>query len=74
MLVLNELERLWKEAVVTYLNVLSWHLAGETEGNHDKPQDSRSVGLDLKLGHQIQRDANHSTTMFNPQALQMQYT
>jgi hypothetical protein len=31
----NEQERIWKEAVVTYCKVLSRHLPGGTEENHE---------------------------------------
>jgi hypothetical protein len=27
----NELERMWKEAIIALFKVLSWHLPGETE-------------------------------------------
>jgi hypothetical protein len=27
----DELERMWKEAVMTYMKVLSWHMSRETE-------------------------------------------
>jgi hypothetical protein len=32
----NHLERIWKEVVMAYLKVLSWHLPGGTEENHEK--------------------------------------
>jgi hypothetical protein len=31
----NELERMWKEAVMTYFKVLSQKMPGGTEGNHE---------------------------------------
>jgi hypothetical protein len=34
----NELEGMWKEAVVALLKVLFRHLPGGTEENYDKPQ------------------------------------
>jgi hypothetical protein len=37
---MNELERIWKEAVVALLKALSWNLLGRTEENDEKPQDS----------------------------------
>jgi hypothetical protein len=33
----NELERTWKEAVMTYLKIMSQHVSGETEENHETP-------------------------------------
>jgi hypothetical protein len=34
-----ELERVWKEAAVTLIKtIISWHLHGETEENHEKHQ------------------------------------
>jgi hypothetical protein len=38
MIVNNELERMWKETVVAQFKVLSRHLPGGTEGNHEKTQ------------------------------------
>jgi hypothetical protein len=34
----NESQKIWKEAVVDYFKVLSWHLPGGTEENHKKSQ------------------------------------
>jgi hypothetical protein len=34
----DELERMWKEAVVALFKVLSRHLPGGSEENHEKPQ------------------------------------
>lgn len=36
----NEFERMWKKAVVPYLEVLSRRFPGGTEKNNDEPQDS----------------------------------
>jgi hypothetical protein len=36
MILNNELERMWKEAVVAQFNVLSHHLLGGTEEYHNK--------------------------------------
>jgi hypothetical protein len=38
MIVNNELERKWKEAVVAQFKVLSRHLPGGTKENHEKSQ------------------------------------
>jgi hypothetical protein len=48
----NELERVWKEAIVTYFKILPRHLTGGTEENHGKPQsqDIRSPDCDLNPG------------------------
>jgi hypothetical protein len=46
----KELERKWKEAVVAQLTVLSRHLSGGTEENHEKPHNSRSPGRDSNPG------------------------
>jgi hypothetical protein len=35
---LNEMERIWKEAVVAYLRYYIQHLAGWTRENHGKPK------------------------------------
>jgi hypothetical protein len=42
----DELERMWKEAVVFKFKVLSWYLS-RTEENHKTSQDSRPPGRDL---------------------------
>jgi hypothetical protein len=34
----DELENIWKEAVVTYFNFLPRHLPGRKEENHEEPQ------------------------------------
>jgi hypothetical protein len=34
----DELERMWKEAVMAYFKVLSRHFPGGTEENHEKPR------------------------------------
>jgi hypothetical protein len=36
MIVNNKLERIWKEAVIAYVKVLSQHFAGVTEDENDK--------------------------------------
>jgi hypothetical protein len=33
----NELERMWKEAVIAEFKELSWHFPGQTEKNYDTP-------------------------------------
>jgi hypothetical protein len=33
---INELERIWKEAVMVQFKVLSWHLPGGIEETHEK--------------------------------------
>jgi hypothetical protein len=40
----NELEKIWKEVVLTYFKVLSWHLIEATEKNHEHPK-LRLAGL-----------------------------
>jgi hypothetical protein len=37
MIVVDELGRKWKEAIVTYFKVLFRHFSGEGEGNHENP-------------------------------------
>jgi hypothetical protein len=44
----DELERIWKEVVVAYFKVLSWHLPGGTEKNHKKTS-VRIAGLWAKI-------------------------
>jgi hypothetical protein len=39
----NELERIWKEVVMVEFKVLSQHVPGGTEEDHEKPQDSWSL-------------------------------
>jgi hypothetical protein len=46
MIVFVELERVWKEMVMTYLKVLSQHLPGGTEENHE----NRILSLPLTFG------------------------
>jgi hypothetical protein len=62
----NKLERMRKEAVVTYLKVLCRRLPGGTEVNHENvSQCSRLRGLNLNLGPRIQsRSVKHSTATF----------
>jgi hypothetical protein len=38
MIVNNELERMWKEVVMSLFEVLYRYLLGGTEENHEKPQ------------------------------------
>jgi hypothetical protein len=38
MIVNNELERMWEEAVMAQFKVISWHSPGGTDENHEKPQ------------------------------------
>jgi hypothetical protein len=38
MIMNNNLERIWKEAVLAQFKVLSRHLPGSTEENHKEPQ------------------------------------
>jgi hypothetical protein len=46
----NELQRIWKEAVVAQFKVLPRHLPAGTEENHEKlSQCSRSSGQDLSI-------------------------
>jgi hypothetical protein len=33
----NELERLWKDAVVTGFDILSWHLSGTAKESYENP-------------------------------------
>jgi hypothetical protein len=37
----DELEIIWKEAVMAYFEVLSWHFLGGTEENSEIPQDTQ---------------------------------
>jgi hypothetical protein len=37
-MMVNELERIWKEAVMVYFKLLSWHLRGGTEENNENPK------------------------------------
>jgi hypothetical protein len=41
---------MWKEVVMVYLEVLSWHLPGGTVKTHEKPYESWSAGCDLNPG------------------------
>jgi hypothetical protein len=51
MIVNNELERMWKEAVMASFKVLSKHLPGGPEEKHEHlSQDSPSLGQELNLG------------------------
>jgi hypothetical protein len=43
-------ERIRKEAILASLKVLSWHLLGETEENHRRPQESRYYGRGWNWG------------------------
>jgi hypothetical protein len=41
----DELERMWKEAVIAYFKVISLqHLPRGTKENHESPQDSQYSG------------------------------
>jgi hypothetical protein len=46
----NELEWMWKKAVVAYFEI-SWNLPGGTEENHKILHDNLSPGHDLRQGH-----------------------
>jgi hypothetical protein len=47
----NQLERMWKEAVMAQFKVLSWHLPGGIEENYKNlTQYSLSLGQDLNAG------------------------
>jgi hypothetical protein len=46
----DELERTWNEVTWPNFKVLSRHLPGETEENHNLSQGSRSPGRDLNQG------------------------
>jgi hypothetical protein len=47
----DELERIWKEAVLALFQVLSQHLTGELRKLMENlSQDSQSPGRDLNLG------------------------
>jgi hypothetical protein len=39
----NQLERIWKEAVMVLFKVLSWHLPGGNTENHTKSQSGYMV-------------------------------
>jgi hypothetical protein len=45
----NELERIWKEVITAYFKVVSRHLPGGTDENHENSQGSLSPGRDLRL-------------------------
>jgi hypothetical protein len=48
----DDLERMWKEAAVAKFKMLSQHLLGGAEENHENlNQDSQSPGRDLNPGH-----------------------
>jgi hypothetical protein len=43
MIMNGDLERMWKEEVMAYFKVSSWHLPGGTEEYHKKPQFGQLV-------------------------------
>jgi hypothetical protein len=43
----DELERMWKEAVVAYFKALSWHVPEDSTENHKKPL--RIASLQAKI-------------------------
>jgi hypothetical protein len=45
----NQLGRMFKATVMVQLEVLSWHLPGDTGENHEKSQNSRCSGNILNL-------------------------
>jgi hypothetical protein len=45
-----EVEKLWKEAVVTSSKIISQNMPGTRENNHENLQDNQSPGSDLKSG------------------------
>jgi hypothetical protein len=64
----NELERIWKEAVVVQIEVLSRHLPGRTEKNHEKLQSGYPFSVpafDPGTSRIRSKGANHSTTTFS---------
>jgi len=52
---------MWKETVVVYFKVLSWHLHGGTEATHGK---INITGLCAKFQTQYLPSANHSNVTF----------
>jgi hypothetical protein len=57
----NELERIWKEVVVAYFEVLSQHLPGGGWKSHEKDQS----GLSVRLG----QDSNQERHEYEPSLL-----
>jgi hypothetical protein len=47
----DELGRIWKEVIMAKVKVLSQHLHGGTEENHEKPQYSPFSGQDFIPEH-----------------------
>lgn len=52
MTVNDDLEGMWKEAVIAYFKVLSWHLSGSTEENQE---NLRKAGPWLRFGLDISK-------------------
>jgi hypothetical protein len=47
----NELERLWKDVVVTGFDILSWHLSGTAKEDHENPVRIAPVPAKIQTGH-----------------------
>jgi hypothetical protein len=47
----NELERLWKDVVVTGFDMLSWHLSGTAKESHENPVRIAPVSAKIQTGH-----------------------
>jgi hypothetical protein len=47
----NELERLWKDVVVTRFDILSWHFSGIAKGSHENPVRIAPVQAKIQPGH-----------------------
>jgi hypothetical protein len=54
----NELERMCKEAVMTYFKVISWHSPRGTDENHEKPVKS-SIPAKIQTKHLQNRNQKH---------------
>jgi hypothetical protein len=58
------IERMWKEQVVTYFNLLSRHLLGATKENHEKHSQVSWSGFERGTSRKRSRSANYSTATF----------
>jgi hypothetical protein len=47
----NELERLWKDMVMTGFDILSWHLSGIAKKSHENPVRIAPVPAKIQTGH-----------------------
>jgi hypothetical protein len=63
MIVNNEFEMIWKEAVAAWFEVLLWHLPGGTDKNTKKRVRIVNISADIRTGHLPNTSHEHLTQL-----------